>query len=386
MAASQSFTAEAAPAPEAPLDEAPLVDALFTQMALHPPVNSSVRVAAPPPPAAPSLNLELDERPAKAAPSASELEEMVILDEASEAEPVVSNEEEDADALMFHDEEPVEIVDEVGDEEVLTPTVGRMPRLPAASDSEEVEVVEEETEPVSKTRSAPKKSRKGLLIGCLVGGLVLGLLGCGGIGFALYRYLNDEGARRSEASGSPSISGRGANPVPILIPGPGPNDNPSPVVSENLFPDRAWRRISPPGSRCSFEMPGDPKQFTQPEDAATHFQLDRQAQGCVFEVAYFDLPVGQDPSAFLDVTMAGVEKQLLETTGGKTKQNDRMDRPGALGRQLVITGTKGETYLTRLYVTMGHSKRVYQLQVQGAKIRADGGDAVKFLNLFKMNP
>jgi hypothetical protein len=380
--------AEIGPAPEAAPDETPLIDTLFTEIAEHRLPDVTLPPESPPSSAPPSpfLNLELEESPAQAEPAEEQLEDMVILDDTNVPEPVMLG-DASVEPLAALEEEPVEVVEEVDDEEVKTPEVGRKPQRSEPVEEEEAEEIEEleevEEVPVSRRRQTPKKSRKGLLIGLLLGGLAL-LAGCAGVGYAVYRYFGETTVTPTFPVRTTMSQRAMVPPPPALNPGPAAPANPPPAARRPEIPDNEWKWISPPGSRCSFQMPGNPRRSTIPEDGAIHFQVERPRQECLFEVAYHDLDAGKPPPPnFLEQSVEEIRKRLLGSARGGSWKEESIKVGVYPGRELVFAGQQAGTTLTRLYlVQSGKMHRVYQLTVSGASIYRGQGDARKFFQSF----
>jgi len=367
--------AEAAPVaarePAAPAEasnEVPLIDTLFSEMASSSPLTPEEsgiprEVELPPsspfepkPPVPPPLNLELDEPPAEVETAGVEPlepevveDEVPVIEEAVAEEPAVLDAAEVSETVEEAEDglDPVEVVDDAGEEEVHTPTVRTKKDEPVEADAEEAEVAEE-AEPDEQEKKQPKKKKKrGLLCGCLAGvGLVM-LLGCGGLGFVGYRFF------------SGSIS------------------------------DGDWKLFSSPEGRCSVMMPGEPEasvETPQPGTTLRKYSLVKPLARSEFAILFYDLPQGPIQPNALDLMM-DVETRSLSAKLNATVTGKRSITLGShQGREARLDLAGGaRTGFVRFYlVSQGGQNRVYELIAAGPKMDTNSGTGAKFFNSFQI--
>jgi len=349
------------PTPAISLADAPLVDSVFAEMtsplldetiASEPPATGSTPLTS-------FADLELEAPPMKAK-SASEPREpvmvedeaaMEVIDEAVEDEAPV----EVADEAIFEElvseeaiveEEDVEVVDEADAEEMQAPTEASKGKKPARLDAEEPEVAEEEgeSEPEGKTPARKKKSKK-LLLGCLGGCLGVLLLGCGGVGFVGYRFLNG------------SIA------------------------------DSDWQTVSIPEAQCSISMPGNPVVSVEPQAGIQlhKYLVEKTLAHSEFLLLYYDLPFGAAPPNILEEMLKEESKNLQSKLSAKLVSQQPIKLGSHQGREGVLELAGGRKAFIRFYfVPQAGKSRVYELLASGPKMETTSGPGAKFFNSFQI--
>jgi DNA-directed RNA polymerase subunit RPC12/RpoP len=345
-------------AAETASDETPLLDALFAEMATSAPLTPEesgipreVSLPAAPPVAPSPLNLELDEPPVEDESAGVEslepevVEEETVIEEAVEEEPPILDAAEVSEAVesAADDLDSVEVVEDAGEEEVLTPTVTEEEEEPAELEAEEAEITEEAEPEEEETKQPKKKKKRGLLCGCLAGvGLVL-LLGCGGLGVFGFRYYRG------------SIS------------------------------DGDWKSFSPPGASCSVLMPGEPMATEErpPSGTRHRYTVEKPWAQSEFWLVYYDLPGPAGPEV-LDAK-TDEEAKIQSINLGTTAAARRPITLGAYqGRELRFSNLEGKrAAILRLYLaTSAGRTRLYGLFAEGPNLDANSGAGAKFFNSF----
>jgi WD40 repeat protein len=201
-----------------------------------------------------------------------------------------------------------------------------------------------------------KKSRVGLLVGLLIGGLLLLLLAGGGaIAGIIYWRLN----KSIDAS--------------------------------------AWKDFSPPDSRCHVLMPGTPQNTPIAENfmavpAAQAVQprkyvLDLlQSERIGFLLIHMNIPDGADSQRVFQTAYAGERDRAAITYNGKLVSDIDIRLGEFAGKEFQVRASDGGMAIMRMYLVQGSPSRVYMISAYGARARPDSPDVVKFFNSFRIDP
>jgi hypothetical protein len=173
---------------------------------------------------------------------------------------------------------------------------------------------------------------------------------------------------------------------------PGPVVTPPPTGDEGKagIADSEWKKFSPPGSRCSVLMPGEPKKIgPAPDNPATTFAVERDMGDTAFLLAYWDLPADQNaPTAKLLATaLTAVRDEMVKELKGRVVREGTVRGNKQLPtRELIIQGSQQEYFIVRvMLVRSGTVRRMYQLTATGKQLRPGVGATARFFQSFQLD-
>jgi hypothetical protein len=252
-------------------------------------------------------------------------------------------------------------------------------------------------------RAKPRKSKAGLIVGCLLGVVLLALVG--GVAAVAYYILNSTSSTTQEvvaprpstvARGNlpemplpPNMGGgrRGGFPNPQLIPFPvipGRNPNPGPGLPPGV--NTEWKLFNLRAGSCSLLMPGSPERVSSDlEPKAPDYVVKRSRDHSEFHLSFFDLDSSEKNPVQALQTLARKNSDVLMAKYQGRVNGEREFQQGLVQGREVILQTPTQVLILRLnLIKLGNRYRVYRLIALGPSFSTGSGDANTFFSSFQV--
>jgi hypothetical protein len=161
--------------------------------------------------------------------------------------------------------------------------------------------------------------------------------------------------------------------------------NPTPAggtpdnIERSLAVVNLWKRFTPPGERCSVEMPGVPKSIRFPGMTAA-YQVEWDSENLAFLFGWADLP-GPIPPALVDQELEEAVGETARTWDGTVQGKQRITVAGLPGIEFTVQARRiNGIFVTRYLIA---NQRIYFLAGGGKSLQANSMAVRHFLESFR---